>query len=156
VKKAKAKKQPRKKTAPRKTTKKADRSLQTRLEAEFSEALKRARSYIDQPERLCTLVGEAARKAASMPKEQFKETWAYFQAMLRLMRAYYRGDYRQVSPTTLVVIIAAIVYIVNPFDLIPDFVPGLGLLDDAIVLAFAVQRTRRALDDFMTWETATL
>lgn len=91
-----------------------------------------------------------------MPKEQFKETWAYFQAMLRLMRAYYRGDYRQVSPTTLVVIIAAIVYIVNPFDLIPDFVPGLGLLDDAIVLAFAVQRTRRALDDFMTWETAAL
>ncbi|MEY2527493.1 MAG: hypothetical protein QOE73_2264 [Verrucomicrobiota bacterium] len=90
-----------------------------------------------------------------MPREPFKDTWAYFQAMLRLIRAYYRGEYRDVAMTTLLVIVAAVIYVVNPLDLIPDWVPGLGLLDDAFIVAFALRKTRPALDDFMAWETAT-
>ncbi len=131
-------------------------SLQSRLQDEFSEALKSAKTYVNDPERMHDLVSEAAKKAASMPREAFRETWAYFQAMLRLVRAYYRGDYRDVPVTTLVVIIAAIIYVVNPFDMIPDWVPGLGLLDDAFVLALAIRRTRDTLDNFMIWEITTL
>lgn len=136
-----------------KTNKKRSSSLQARLQTEFAEAVNSAKSYVADPERLRDLVKEAARKAAVMPKEPFKETWAYFQTMLRLIRAYYRGDYRQVARTTLIVVVAAIIYVVNPFDLIPDWVPGLGLLDDAFVLGLAIRRTRETLDDFMTWET---
>ena len=75
--------------------------------------------------------------------------------MLRLIRAYSRGEYRNVTESSLVVIVAAIIYLVNPLDLIPDAIPVLGFLDDATVLALAVRRTRQDLDDFMTWETAT-
>ena len=53
----------------------------------------------------------------------------------------------------LVMIVGAIIYILNPFDLIPDWIVGLGFADDAIVLAFAVRQTRQTSDDFMTWET---
>ena len=136
--------------------KKRSRSLEARLESEFSQAVTSATSYIQNPERLRVLVKEAAKKASSLPKETFKETWAYFQTMLRLIRAYYRGDYQEVPVTTLLVIIAAIIYVVNPLDLIPDWVPGLGFLDDAFIVAFAVRRTQRTLDDFMTWETTAL
>jgi uncharacterized membrane protein YkvA (DUF1232 family) len=145
---------PAKRKPPKKTAKQHDSSLQARLQEEFSQAVESAKTYVNDPQRLGILVKEAAKKAASLPKEPFKETWAYFQAMLRLVRAYYRGDYREVSATTLIVIIAAIIYVVNPFDLIPDWVPGLGLLDDAFVLTLAVRRTRQSLDDFMIWETS--
>jgi len=74
--------------------------------------------------------------------------------MLRLIRAYSEAKYRDVPESTLVVIIAAIIYIVNPLDVIPDALPALGYLDDATVLALAVRRARQALDDFMIWETA--
>ena len=127
-------------------------SLQSRLQGEFAEAMKSAKLYVGNPERLRGLVSEAARKASSLPREAFQGTWAYFQAMLRLLRAYYRGEYRAVTVTTLVVIVAAIIYVVNPFDVIPDWVPGLGLLDDAFVLGLAIRRTKEDLDDFMTWE----
>lgn len=154
MKKAKSvKKRARKKSTVRKTAKKANRSLKARLEAEFSQAVKSARSYVGDPERLRDLVTEAAKKAAAVPRDTFKGTWAYFQAMLRLIRAYYRGDYRTVPTTTLLIIIAAVIYVVNPLDLIPDWVPGLGFLDDAFIVAFAVRRTQRTLDDFMAWET---
>lgn len=145
----------RRKKATRKTTAaKADRSFKARLESEFSQAVKSARSYVSNPERLRDLVKEAAKKASSVPRETFKGSWAYFQAMLRLIRAYYRGEYRDVAMSTLLVIIAAVVYVVNPLDLIPDWVPGLGLLDDAFIVAFAVRQTKQSLDDFMSWETA--
>lgn len=130
--------------------------LKERLEAEFAQAVKSAKSYVGNPQRLQSLFQEAAKQAASMPREPFQEMWPYFQAMLRLIRAYSQGSYRDVPESTLVVIIAAIIYVMDPLDVIPDALPALGFLDDATVLALAVRRSRQALDDFMVWETAAL
>jgi uncharacterized membrane protein YkvA (DUF1232 family) len=121
----------------------------------FAKAMLEAKSHAADPKRLRALFQEASEKAASIPKAPFKDTWAYLQAMLRLIRAYSRGEYLAVSQSSLLSIIAALNYLVNPFDLIPDEIPFLGFLDDATVMAFAVQRTREDLDDFMTWETTT-
>jgi uncharacterized membrane protein YkvA (DUF1232 family) len=99
------------------------------------------------------LFKEAVKKVPTIPRDPFKDLWAYFQAMLRLIRAYYRREYRNVPLQNLVMIVGAIIYILNPFDLIPDWIAGLGFADDAVVLAFAVRQTRQALDDFMMWET---
>jgi uncharacterized membrane protein YkvA (DUF1232 family) len=120
----------------------------------FARALTDAKSCVDGSESLEALFGEAARKAAAVPKEPFKENWAYIQTMLRLIRAHDRGEYAQVPNDALLWIIAALNYLVDPFDLIPDKTPFLGFVDDAAVVEFVVARTRQTLDDFMTWETA--
>jgi len=118
----------------------------------FSQAMTNARSYAKDPERLRQLFKEAVKMAPTIPRDRFKDLWAYFLAMLRLIRAYSRREYRNVPLQSLVMIIGAIIYILNPFDLIPDWIAGLGFADDAVVLAFAVRQTRQTLDDFMTWE----
>ena len=120
----------------------------------FSQALTDARSYARDPERLRQLFKEAVKKTSTIPKDPLKDLWAYLQAMLRLIRAYYRREYRNISTQNLVMIVGAIIYILNPFDLIPDWIAGLGFADDAVVLAFAVRQTRQTLDDFMAWELA--
>ena len=120
----------------------------------FAKAIIDAKSYAIDPVGLRSLFDEAAAKAASIPRQPFKENWAYVQAVLRLIRAYYRGEYRMVPQDALLSIIAAISYLVDPFDLIPDEIPFLGFVDDATVIALAVGKTRQSLDDFMTWETA--
>src|SRR6266571_7066416 len=155
MKKAKTKTRSRKKRIAAKTKENRSPVLKERLEAEFAQAVKSAKSYVEDPQRLRALFQEAAKQAASMPKEPFAETWPYFQAMLRLIRVYSQGHYRDVPESTLVVIIAAIIYVVNPLDVIPDALPVLGFLDDATVLALAVRRARQTLDDFMVWETTT-
>lgn len=119
----------------------------------FSKALERAKSYAKDPKALRDLVQKATRKMSSIPKAPFAELWGYLQAMLRLMRAYYRGEYRNIRFANLVLIIGAIIYVLDPLDLIPDWIPGLGFLDDATILAFAVQKTRETLDAFTSWET---
>jgi uncharacterized membrane protein YkvA (DUF1232 family) len=115
--------------------------------------LARAKSYAKDPKALRVLFEEAVRKTSSIPKAPFANLWSYFQSMLRLIRAYYRGDYRDVRIANLVVIIGAIIYVLDPWDLIPDWIPVLGFVDDATILAFAVQKTRETLDDFTAWET---
>jgi len=119
----------------------------------FSRALTDAKACASDPESLQALFDEAARKAAAVSRKPFKENWAYLQTMLRLIRAYYRGEYRQISDDALLWIIAALKYLVDPFDLIPDKTPFLGFVDDANVVEIVKDKTRRTLDDFMKWET---
>ena len=154
MKKAKAKtKLPKKKSAPKTKPKPAvDPTLETRLEAEFAQAVRRAKAYVDDPLRLRDLFQDAAKAATLLPREPFGETLPYFQTMLRLIRAYYRGEYHEVTESTLVILIAAVIYVVSPLDVIPDAIPAIGFLDDATVVALAVQRARQDLDDFMLWE----
>lgn len=122
----------------------------------FAKAILDANVYLTDPERLRALFEEASRKAAAIPREPFKDSWPYLQSMLRLIRAYVRGEYRNTPRDSLLTVIAAVSYLVDPFDLIPDEIPFLGFLDDATVIGFAVTRARSALDEFMTWETTAL
>jgi uncharacterized membrane protein YkvA (DUF1232 family) len=119
----------------------------------FARALEDAKSYVNNPETLDALFNEAAKKAAAVPRDPFQENWPYLQTMLRLIRAYYRREYDQISRDALMWIIAALNYLVDPFDLIPDNTPFLGFVDDATVVEFVAARTRQTLDDFMAWET---
>jgi uncharacterized membrane protein YkvA (DUF1232 family) len=119
----------------------------------FVRALTDAKACLKNPDDLQALFNEAAKKAAAVPKEPFKECWPYLQTMLRLIRAHQRGEYHQVPNDALLWIVAALSYLVDPFDLIPDKTPFLGFVDDATVIEFVTDKNRQALDDFMTWET---
>ena len=120
----------------------------------FVRALTDAKACLKNPDDLHTLFNEAAKKASAVPREPFKECWPYLQTMLRLIRAYQRGEYDRVPSDALLWIVAALNYLIDPFDLIPDKTPFLGFVDDATVIEFVTDKNRQALDDFMIWETA--
>jgi uncharacterized membrane protein YkvA (DUF1232 family) len=122
----------------------------------FARALSEAKLCVAGSGGLRSLFEQAARKVASVPKEPFKENWAYLQTMLRLVRAYERGEYRHVSNDALMWIVAGLNYLVDPFDLIPDKTPFLGFVDDATVVEFVADKSRQALDEFMIWETSSV
>jgi uncharacterized membrane protein YkvA (DUF1232 family) len=119
----------------------------------FARALRKAKLRVAGSGGLRSLFEEAAKKAASLPRHRFKANWPYLQTMLRLVRAYERGDYKQISNDDLTWIVAALNYLVDPYDLIPDQTPFLGFIDDAIVVGFVAEKARQTLDDFMIWET---
>ena len=75
-------------------------------------------------------------------------------AMIRLIRAYHQGEYRDISSQNLLIVLAAIIYFISPFDVIPDSVPILGHIDDALVVRIALESVRADLDTFMAWETS--
>jgi uncharacterized membrane protein YkvA (DUF1232 family) len=122
----------------------------------FARALIDAKACLNDSDTMISLFNEAAKKAAAVPKEPFKEYWPYLQTMLRLVRAHHRGDYDQVPGNALLWIVAALNYLIDPFDLIPDATPVLGFVDDATVVEFVTDKTRQTLDAFMVWETGAI
>jgi uncharacterized membrane protein YkvA (DUF1232 family) len=52
----------------------------------------------------------------------------------------------RVPPRYKVLGVATLLYLLNPFDLIPDFLPGVGYLDDAAALAAFVVSVRKIVD----------
>jgi uncharacterized membrane protein YkvA (DUF1232 family) len=136
----------------------AKRALPSGDEITQSTAFRRAaidaEVFARDPNRLRQLVADAVGKVNVIPRGPFAETWPYLMAMIRLLRDYHRAEYRDISETNLHTIIAAILYFVSPFDVIPDWVPVLGHIDDAFVISLALKSVRADLDTFMAWETA--
>ncbi len=74
--------------------------------------------------------------------------------LLRLLTAYATGEYREIAVRSMVAVVAALIYFVNPMDVIPDFVATFGFLDDLTVLAFVVRTFKDEIDKFIEWEMA--
>jgi uncharacterized membrane protein YkvA (DUF1232 family) len=120
----------------------------------FRRAAIDAAAVARDPQRLRKLVEDAVGKISILPRGPFAETWPYLMAMIRLIRDFHRAEYRDISESNLLIIVAAILYFVSPFDVIPDWVPVLGHIDDAFVISLALKSVRADLDTFMAWETA--
>jgi uncharacterized membrane protein YkvA (DUF1232 family) len=120
----------------------------------FRRATADAEAYVGDLKRLRKLVEDAVGKINIIPRGPFGETWPYLLAMVRVIRDFQRAEYRDMAAPKLLIIIAAIIYFVSPFDVIPDWIPVLGHIDDAFVVALALKSVRGDLDTFMAWETA--
>ena len=63
--------------------------------------------------------------------------------VLRLLRALVTDG--AVPLDVRIVLVGLIAWILSPIDLIPEFIPGLGPLDDVIVAVVAMRYTRRRI-----------
>lgn len=88
----------------------------------------------------------------------YRRVWLLHYVMRRigriaaLVKAWVKGDYRNVSTKTIVTAIAALIYFINPLDFIPDWIPLIGLLDEAMILAWITKSIGRELDEFEQWK----
>ena len=58
------------------------------------------------------------------------------------VKDFVKGNYREVPLATIVTIVIALGYLVCPIDLIPDWIPGIGYLDDAAKCLPCIQAVR--------------
>ncbi len=119
---------------------------------EFQQAKSKAEEYARDPEKAKRLVDEAIKKAKGKNKGPLGEVWRYLTALIRLTRAYFNRQYTDVPWQTIVLAIAALIYFVSPIDLIPDFIPVVGYLDDVTIISFVVASIKADLDNFLEWE----
>jgi uncharacterized membrane protein YkvA (DUF1232 family) len=117
----------------------------------FANARKRATKMLDDPDALKRVADEANRSGANR-SGPFADVVEDFRSLVRLVVAYARGYYRDIPPASLVTVVAGLIYVVSPLDLIPDPVPVLGWSDDAMVVGWVIKTVREELDAFRAWE----
>lgn len=120
----------------------------------FKKFLSTAEGYIRQPTRLKSLLTDAYQKASEKNDvgTLAHEAWETLQTMFRLIRASVSGEYTGVPGTTVAAAVAVLVYFLSPIDLIPDFIPVLGLLDDVALVAWFSTTLKGEMDKFHEWE----
>lgn len=60
-----------------------------------------------------------------------------------LVAAWYAMTDPATPQTARAILVAALAYFVMPVDIVPDFLTGIGFLDDATVLGYALQSVQR-------------
>lgn len=112
----------------------------------------RARDILGKPDRLMGLIEQSKNKFKEFGIPDIKSLKNDFLTAIRLLRAYVNGSYRQIPWQSLVMIVASLIYFINPFDIIPDFIPLQGLIDDATVMLFTFKSVQTDLNQFRNWE----
>ncbi|AII51621.1 hypothetical protein N008_06445 [Hymenobacter sp. APR13] len=120
----------------------------------FKKFLGKAEEYIKKPTRVKQLLNDAYTKASE--KNDLgtiaHEAWETLQTLLRLIRASISGEYTGLPTSTVVAAVAVTIYFLSPIDLIPDFIPVLGLLDDVALVAWFSTTIKEEMDRFAEWE----
>lgn len=68
----------------------------------------------------------------------------YFQ----MLGDVFTGKYKKVPVGTIAAIVGTLLYVLSPVDLIPDFIPVVGYLDDAAMLALCLNFTKFDVDEY--------
>ena len=101
-------------------------------------------------------IGETIGKgtnAEQMAKESsfLRQYWKDIKTSFALLKDWYMGNYTKIPFRMVASIAGAMLYLVSPLDVVPDWLPFGGLLDDALVLAAIFAMSRRDLDEYLAW-----
>lgn len=84
-------------------------------------------------------------------KEFTKDVRAHLNTLIRMVRAYAKGEYRGISLQGIALTVAALIYFVAPLDFIPDFLL-IGLVDDIALMMWVYKNYQKEIEEFLDWE----
>ena len=125
-----------------------------RAKKKMGESADQATDYAKNPGKLESLVTNAKEKLMNMDERRhtFKNVVRHLSVFVRMIKDYKVGYYPHLPWKSLLSIIGAILYFINPLDIIPDFIPGIGLLDDVTLFAWVYKSIENEVEDYLSWE----
>lgn len=72
--------------------------------------------------------------------------------LVSIIKDYVNGVYREIPWWSIASIAFALLYVFNPIDIIPDFIPVVGYVDDALVVAACLSLVEADLENYKEWK----
>ena len=123
-------------------------------ESSIKEYISKAKKIINDDEKLKKLIEDVLKKLKEISSD--KKTSAKLNDSLRLfiriINAYTSKEYTYVPWKTICLIVAGLIYFIYPVDLIPDFIPISGLIDDVALIAWIYESIQDDIEKFLEWE----
>ncbi|MCE7067923.1 YkvA family protein [Dyadobacter sp. CY326] len=119
----------------------------------FKKATGKAGRYAQNSARLFELAKEVMGKMNRVGfRENLSEVTGSVQVLIRMVRAYAAGDYKGLPWKSLISIVAVLIYFLSPIDLIPDFLPVIGITDDVALIVWLIKTLGDDITKFSQWE----
>ena len=132
----------------------SEKGLKLSKNALFNVFIGRATKLLGRPFKIISILNETAEKLADKKSEtnKFQQLFEVALTLVHLIRRYISGEYREVPTSTIVSGLAVLLYVLSPIDIVPDFIPVLGFLDDLSLVSWFVGKFQVEIIRFRDWE----
>ena len=110
--------------------------------------LRKAAEYMLDPAKMKWLVGRVRQYCG---KEGLAAVRDHLSLLADMASDISGGRYNRYSKGNFLFAVAALIYVVSPLDLVPDFLIGLGLLDDVAIVGWAMSRLKTEVDKYQAF-----
>lgn len=114
---------------------------------------KKAEKIISNTEKTKKLIDDAMEKVNKISKGPVEEVWGSILIFFDLLTDWLKGNYKNVPLGSIIMILASIIYFLTPFDIIPDFIVGLGYIDDMAVISYTFRQLQTDIDKYLVWRS---
>jgi len=121
-----------------------------KLMKSLNENKEKAKAFLDDDVKMEGLFRDFEEKLKLIPKVGKRAS--DLAVLLSMLRAYIKKQYTDVSLSTILLGIAGLIYVVNPMDVVPEYILGVGLLDDAAILGIILQAMHMDLNKYKKWQ----
>jgi len=120
----------------------------------FHKAKERASGLLKDRKRLKTLLINSTKKLGNLnfTKLNLTKLTDRVKVIVRMLKAYVKGEYKMLPWKSLIILVAALFYFVTPLDLIPDVIPVTGYIDDFTVVLWVFRTLQDDINEFIVWE----
>jgi uncharacterized membrane protein YkvA (DUF1232 family) len=126
-----------------------DEISEEQAKEELEKGYDAAEELLKEPEKVEILLQRIEKKLKKIPK--VGDTLAMVPIMVSLIRSYIKKEYDKAPVGSIIAIVSALIYLATPIDLIPDFIVGLGIVDDAAVLAMCYTLVNDDIKEYEKW-----
>ena len=116
----------------------------------INDGTEKAKSFINDPSKMDELFGQLKDKLGDLPGT-VAGAFANVPLMISMVKSYITKEYTEVSPKVVISLVAAFLYLVKPRDLIPDYIPVVGMLDDLAILTAVLVICKPELETYAQW-----
>ncbi|TDG37908.1 DUF1232 domain-containing protein [Pedobacter changchengzhani] len=117
----------------------------------FKKSQNRATVILQDKTKASATIKDALGKAVSN-KGELEGVWSKLVLLFAVSKDYVNGDYTEIPKRSIIAILGGLIYFLSPIDVIPDFIPVLGLIDDVFVLNLVYKQVVKDLEKYKIWK----
>jgi uncharacterized membrane protein YkvA (DUF1232 family) len=123
-------------------------------EEEITEEIEIETSRMDNG-KLTEVISEEKRVISKTSKLDIRKFSRFIKQMklaISLVKDFRNKSYTEIPWRSIAMIAAAILYFINPFDMVPDMLPVFGIADDAMLFATVFKSIQTDLIKYGDWK----
>ncbi|MBX9853017.1 MAG: DUF1232 domain-containing protein [Cytophagaceae bacterium] len=109
--------------------------------------------FIKHPDKFTEKINEIYQKATNTKEgKSLSEFGGKIKSLYRMGKMTFSGEYDGIPKSKVILGFVAFAYLISPIDLLPDFLPFIGFVDDAALMIWFIKEAAEEVEKFEKWE----